>query len=242
MRIFILDKTYSGESLYKLKKRDINYLNNVLRFEKGATFTVKDAMENYYLATLLGDSLSLEKTQKEEALFLDDLSAYKGSFFPINVYQAICKGKKNEQIARCLTETGIKKLTFISTDFSQEKELSSHEKERIDVIIKEAAQQSGAKIPSFAPTLSLKEAVLKAEGKKIVLHQALTNETERITDAIKNCEEISLFIGSEGGFSNEECALFEDSGCSMVLLNTNILRAENAGLYTIGTIQSILNK
>ena len=67
MRIFLLDKSYSGEEIYPLKKREIQYLEKVLRMEDGITFTAKDSTENYYTATLLkGGLLSLSPTTSPE--------------------------------------------------------------------------------------------------------------------------------------------------------------------------------
>ena len=54
--------------------------------------------------------------------------------------------------------------------------------------------------------------------------------------------EISLFIGSEGGFSDEECEAAEGKGIVPVLLNTNILRAETAAIYAVAGVQTLLNR
>ena len=51
----------------------------------------------------------------------------------------------------------------------------------------------------------------------------------------------SLFIGPEGGFSDEECCLAENKGFFSVLLRTNILRAETAAVYTSAAVQSLLH-
>ena len=74
-----------------------------------------------------------------------------------------------------------------------------------------------------------------------MLHQSLLENSKTLFEVIKGQTEISLFIGSEGGFSDEECLAFENEGGNAVLLKTNILRAENAGLYTVGAIQTFLN-
>ena len=48
MRIFILDKAYSGERDYILRKREKDYLIKVLRLKIGDVFTCRDTKDNYY--------------------------------------------------------------------------------------------------------------------------------------------------------------------------------------------------
>ncbi len=242
MRIFILDKTFAGESPYALRKREINYLINVLRLKDNDVFTAQDVNRNYYQAVLNGETLSLTLTEEPEETLLDHFSGFVGEFVKINIFQALCKGKKNELIARMLTEAGVQQISFMQTEFTQEKALKAHDRERIETIIKEAVQQSGAKsVPSLVFYDSFKEAVENAPGKKIILHQSVLNTTKQLASAVEGEREISLFIGSEGGFSEDECRAVEEKGGDAVLLKTNILRAETAGIYTVGAIQTLLN-
>jgi RNA methyltransferase, RsmE family len=243
MRIFILDKSYSGESIYPLRKREINYLINVLRLKSGDEFSVMDIKGDYYKAKLENLTLYLEKTENPEATLLDGFSGYQGKFVPITVYQALCKGKKNEQIVRALTEAGVREIRFITSEFTQEKELTAHDEERLETIIREAVQQSGSRlVPVLSPVMSFEEALSIADGQKIMLHQSLLSSSLDLKEAVAGgAEKISLFIGSEGGFSDSECLALERSGGKAVLLKTNILRAENAGLYTVGAIQTLLH-
>ncbi len=142
MRVFLLDKSYSGGDTYPLKARDVKYLEKVLRLEHGVIFTAKDENENYYKATLQGDAyLFLEKTDNPEESMLDNLSSYKGPFADIDMYVSLLKGKKNETVVRALTEIGVRRIVFVSSQFCQEKDLNNHQKERLEVIMKEAVQQ-----------------------------------------------------------------------------------------------------
>ena len=77
MRVFLFDKSFSGEKTYTLKKRDRQYLLKVLRLSVGETFTAKDVDDNYYKATIIDeDTLSVEVTDTPEETLLDHLSAY----------------------------------------------------------------------------------------------------------------------------------------------------------------------
>ena len=245
MRVFLLSQDYDGSPLYSLKKREVQYLEKVLRLEKGTIFTAKDTKDKYYEATLEDEgTLLLKPTDNPEDTLLDSLSGYSGPFAPIDVYVSILKGKKNESVVRALTEIGVRKIIFMDTDNAQEHDFSSHQKERLETILKEAVQQSGSRSPILSGPVSFFTAIEKAEGKKVILHQSIRGKTTYIekvftNDDIKNVA--SLFIGPEGGFSDQECVLAENNGFYPVLLRTNILRAETAAVYTAAAVQSLLH-
>ena len=46
-------------------------------------------------------------------------------------------------------------------------------------------------------------------------------------------QEVSFLIGSEGGLSDEECAMWEQKGIGAVTLGSRILRTENAAAYVL---------
>ncbi|MGN1190274.1 MAG: RsmE family RNA methyltransferase [Candidatus Ornithospirochaeta sp.] len=228
-----------------MKKREIQYLEKVLRLETGTVFTAKDTQDNYYEATLESEgTLLLKPTDNPEETLLDSLSGYSGPFAPIDVYVSILKGKKNESVVRALTEIGVRKIIFMDTENAQEHEFSSHQKERLETILKEAVQQSGSRPPILSGPISFSKAVEDSEGKRVILHQSMRGKTTYIEKVFTNQDikiVASLFIGPEGGFSDQECVLAENNGFFPVLLRTNILRAETAAVYTAATVQSLLH-
>lgn len=241
MRIFLL-REGAGEGIYKLSSKERNYLTRVLRLEINSTFTAKDRDGRFYKAFLFdGDTLALEPTDVPEETLLDGLSSYKGPFVPITAFISILKGKKNELEARALTEIGVRRIVLMETEFTQSP-LSGHQIERIEAIIREAVQQSGSQAPELIGPVSFSEALGMAEGRTLLLHQsALGEEPKRLSDVLSDLDgtvPVSMMIGPEGGFSDRECALACSEGAVAVLLNTNILRAETAAIYTAAAIQS----
>ena len=241
MRIFLL-REGAGEGIYKLSSKERIYLTRVLRLEINSTFTAKDRDGRFYKAFLFdGDTLALEPTDAPEETLLDGLSSYKGPFVPITAFISVLKGKKNELEARALTEIGVRRIVLMETEFTQSP-LSGHQIERIEAIIREAVQQSGSQAPELIGPVSFSEALGMAEGRTLLLHQsALGEEPKRLSDVLSDLDgtvPVSMMIGPEGGFSDRECALACSEGAVAVLLNTNILRAETAAIYTAAAIQS----
>lgn len=243
MRIFILDKSYSGEKDYALRKREKDYLIKVLRLKIGDVFTCRDINDNYYNATIISeDMLSISACNDIESNLLDHFSSYREAISPIRVYQAICKGKKNEQIIRMLTEAGVEETIFISSQFCQEKNLNEHDQKRLYDIQKEAVQQSGSKTKvSQIRIIDIKDVVKDSPYQILFLHQSSRGKTLSLNEALNKIEDkrVSIIIGSEGGISDDECDYLEKNGAIPVLLPTNILRAETAGIFAVGAIETI---
>ena len=244
MRLFLLKNRTDG-ALYPLNKKEANFLFNVLRLSPGDEITARDADNNYYSALLAEGFLSLTPCQRpEDSSLTDSLSAYRKALPVIHLYQCICKGKKNESIARMAYEAGVSSLHFVRSRFCQETALSEHDIERISLVIQDAVQQSGSQSPvKDIRSISFSQALEEAEGRIIILHQSSRETTRLLPEALSSAEPgeaISLFVGSEGGFSEEECIQAEDRGALFCLLPTNILRAETAGIYAIGAIQCLL--
>lgn len=247
MRFFLLGKNYDKGSVYKLTKKEKNYINNVLRIPVGSSFTSKDEEGIFYLTTLIDEeTLSCAITEEPEEALLDNLSPFKGPFANLTVYQGICKGKKNEEIVRSLTEAGVRKIIFVTTNYTQEKGFSDKDRERLEAIKKEAVQQSGALFtPVIYGPVPLKLAIDENKNPLIFFHQSQREKTKSLKEALEQFsleDPISLLIGSEGGFSDEECAYLENKSAIPALLLTNILRAEHAALYATGAIQTILHE
>lgn len=245
MRVFLLDGTYAGTATYRLKKRDRVYLFRSLRLSAGDLFTARDNDGCYYEARIIDeDTISLTPVSRPDRSLTDTLSGFRGKIAPVCVYQGLCKGKKNEDIARMLTEAGVLSITFFTSEYTQEKELNRHAAQRIMTIMKEAVQQSGSETAvRDVRVIPFTQAVMEAEGRKIILHQSSLEESRYLSDILKDIEKgslISLFIGSEGGFSESECSFAVHNGASAAIMPTNILRAETAGIFALGAIENSL--
>ena len=243
MRVFLLRKEAGDNGIYTLSEKEKNYLFRVLRLNVNDVFTAKDSRERYYKAFLFDEgSITLERTDAPEETLLDGLSSYKGPFIPLTAFISVLKGKKNEMEVRALTEIGVKRIVLMNTEFVQTP-LSKHQAERLTAIIREAVQQSGSREPELIGPVSFEEALRMKEGRLFILHQSTIEKTRTLSEALNDFREdesVSFMIGPEGGFSDRECIAAMDRGAVPVLLNTNILRAETAAIYTASAIQALL--
>jgi 16S rRNA (uracil1498-N3)-methyltransferase len=169
----------------------------------------------------------------------------------ITLYQALLQRDKMEVVLQKGTEVGISTFVPVVSQRSligRGGGVDERRLERWRRIVREAAEQSRrGHAPEIRGPISLEDAFAEATttGTAIV---AWENERERslrtALGEIPTGVALSLFVGPEGGFAEDEIALAERSGALTVSLGPRILRTETAGpvlaalvLYEYGDLE-----
>lgn len=262
MRQYILPKTFKGEDSLVLRGKESQYLSKVLRLKEGQHILGRDQTGKTY-------QLTIEKIGKQECRLsciavdedasvqtTDALPSYTGPYPNLTLMQCLCKGKKEEQIVRQATEIGVREIVLVQSRYcipdlsgKSEKALGNRF-ERLDRQVKEALQQSGSPLsteihPEIIPLTELSK-WWENRGPALFFHQSNRNESQKtlheLLESLPIDTPIALLVGPEGGFNEEECSALEDEGWNPVLLRTNILRSETAGIYALSAIQTIMTE
>ncbi|MDD6620839.1 MAG: 16S rRNA (uracil(1498)-N(3))-methyltransferase [Eubacteriales bacterium] len=157
----------------------------------------------------------------------------------VTLYQGVPKGDKLEDIIQKCTELGITSVCPVLTHrcVSRPDEKSARKKqERYQKIALEAAQQSGRGIvPEIQKMTGLKSAVENDNSElKILFYEG---GGEGLTDIItKNIGTISIYIGPEGGFEEEEVEYLREKGAVIAGLGPRILRTQTAPVAALSAI------
>lgn len=169
--------------------------------------------------------------------------------FIAKIYQALPKGDKLDTIIQKSTECGASFLRTFESEFciAKEKSDSADRKlERRRRIAYEAAKQCGrGKIPEVHSTVDFKTAVKEAAKADIPifcyegegtqpLSGLLCSKIKKLGD--KKLPEISVIIGSEGGFSPEEANFAKENGMLMAGLGRRILRCETVAGFVLACL------
>ena len=261
MRQYLLGPSFSGQTTFTVSKKESQYLTRVLRIKKGQCFAGIDrngTIWDLQMESVDKDSCTLSCQRAEEGKAkqtTDTMPSYGGPFPRIFLYQCICKGKKIEQIVRQATEIGVEEITLVQSrycvsDFSNKTEKAVTVRgERLEAQIKEAIQQSGSPIATHIGEQTIRLEDLpnhwNDRGPAIFFHQSEISQQSslgKLLETVPISTPIAVVIGSEGGFSDEECLFLETSGFKPVLLKTNILRSETAATYAISAIQVLLTE
>lgn len=155
--------------------------------------------------------------------------------------------EKLEFILQKAVELGVSEIVLVKSDFSQMK----HElrPDRLQKIIIEAAEQSErAIIPTLHLESNLKDFLAQTAQnapQKIPHIWTAMERLEQTSSLIsllqknKPLNELSLLVGPEGGFSNEEKELIQRLNLTCFSLGQRILRMETAAIVALGVIAHI---
>ena len=218
---------------------DYNHISNVLRMKPGEQFSVsirddESGREIFY---------EIEEITKSSVIgnlcFIEEV----GNELPSKIYlfQGLPKVDKMELIIQKAVELGAFEIIPMSTKRCvvklDEKKAESKVK-RWQAIAEAAAKQSKrAVIPSVSMPMTIKQAVEFAKNMdvKIIPYENAKGiaETKRIIENIKPGQDIAVFIGPEGGFSEQEIELCRENSIEPITLGKRILRTETAGFTII---------
>ncbi len=206
---------------------NIKQIKDVLRMEKGDIIILSDGKGKEAKTTIVSISsdkilCEINKIQKQEKIERK-----------VNLYLAILKKENFELAAQKAVECGVSNIIPIITERTIKTGLNIS---RLEKIILEASEQSGRNIvPTLSPILEFPVALAygSAAEERIIFHpendltlHPLLNKKE----GTKNTKSVSIFIGPEGGFTEKEVKLAEDSGYSVSSLGPLTLRGETAAI------------
>jgi 16S rRNA (uracil1498-N3)-methyltransferase len=257
MKQFILRQEPDEDGLVCLSGKDFHYLVRVRRMRQGDTLNCR--LPSGKAATLrisgIGNSiLSAECLQIAE-------ESQQNEIPPIILFQSMLKGSKMDTIVREAGETGVMEIVPFYSEHSTPRPHGSSvaggpshggtdtRTERWRRILVEARQQSGSLMASSVrPPLGMEELFGYWGRLRSGYDRTLALLIHEIP--LAKCgfhgyletvpELIVLAVGPEGGFSPQEAASFMDTGFEPVTLGDTVLRAENAALYSIAAVRTLI--
>ena len=218
---------------------DAHHISRALRMAVGEHITVCDMQRNEYeceLCEFLPDSvrarvLSCTPSQTEPPV-------------EITLYQALPKGEKLDFIIQKAVECGATRIVPFESErcvVRCKKESEAHKTERRARIALEAAKQCGrGVIPTVLPTVSFLQMLEMAAGDGAVLFCYEGDGTKGLGEILREYGElptsVSIVIGSEGGFSQNEVKKAKDEGAVLTGLGKRILRTETASGFVLSCL------
>lgn len=172
----------------------------------------------------------------EGQVFLHPLHAAPCASEPtvsVTLYQAVPKQDKLAEIVQKSVELGVAQIVPVLTSrcvARPSKQDFEKKRERLRKIALSAAKQSGrGVIPEIAPLHTWGEALASMQAQELSVMLYEEQGGVRFGDVpLEGKTRIGLFIGSEGGISEEEAAQAVGTGVHRVWLGRRILRCETA--------------
>ena len=160
---------------------------------------------------------------------------------------ALTKGDKIDLVLQKATELGVKKVALIESERTvvkyDHKDVTK-KLARFNKIMKEASEQSHRLVvPELLGIFDIKN--LPKEVLSDLNYVAYEKDASEVNIMFKGLEKgksVSILIGPEGGFSEQEITRLVGKGFVRTSLGKRILRAETAAIYALSVIGYLLEK
>lgn len=157
----------------------------------------------------------------------------------VTLYQAQVKADKFELITQKISEIGATKIVPFTSEFCVvQADLSAQKIERLNKIAVESAKQCGRSKPLEIENSKDFDVVVKElQTYDLVIFAYENANQEKISQICGEYKNIAIIVGSEGGFSQNECKIL----CALknvhcVTLGKRILRAETASIVSCAIV------
>ena len=223
-QIIILDEFASHHALRVMRVK----VDDFLILFNGDGFDYKGRVSDINKKTINIEILSKEKNNNESPI-------------NINLFQSISSNEKMDMVIQKATELGVSSIQPIFTSRSTIKLSLDRIKKRLihwkQVSISACEQSGRSKIPTIKSPIEFDQISegIKTNSLNLLLHPDNLEESSNLPNEYSG--DINVFIGPEGGFSQDEVLLLKKQNCINIKLGPRILRTETAPLAIIAILQ-----
>lgn len=228
-----------------IKGIDVNHIKNVLRMRAGEKILISTGEDLEYTCGIV------EMTQEEIlAEIIEIQEADRELPSKIYLFQGLPKSDKMELIIQKAVELGVFQIIPVETKrcvvkLDEKKEASK--RKRWQGIAESAAKQSKRMvIPEIHSVMKFSQAIEYAGQLDIRLipYELAENmdHTRKMLEKIQPGQSIGIFIGPEGGFTQEEIETALEHQVEPITLGKRILRTETAGMTILSILMYLLEE
>lgn len=226
-QFFIKEGDLAGSTAV-IRGDDCHHLINVRRAKTGDLLRLRSGNGRGYIARIS------EIGSAEIVLTLIDQTSSNDQLVDISLYMAMIKGGNFEFVIQKAVEIGVNRIIpVISSRTVPDPSKKIDDKlERWGRIVSGAAKQCfRSNMPEIGRPLSFSETVIKdSSPMKLIAHPGAVTELRDYLSSSEKPESVSLLVGPEGGFSEQEIVLASGNGWVAVNFGTTHLRAETAAV------------
>lgn len=209
------------------------HLTRVLRLQPGADVEVSDGAGRSARAVLVTGGVELTAPVHTEPPRSPTIS----------VAQAPPKGRRFDDVVRQLTELDVDVVTPLRTArgvVRPEGERLAKAASRWEAVARAASEQSRRSWRLRVTGMRTLDEVVAADGRCLLAHPGGTPLPCALTRSLGR--DVSLVVGPEGGFSDEELAGATARGAELVGLGRSVLRTEHAAAAGVSVIAATLGR
>lgn len=233
-RFYITQEIVPGKQLTIDSAEFANQIRRVFRLKSGDKIIIFNGNGFDYTVNIANFS-DHDRIANDNRIIVDvDTSAPTRSNFiaqrKIYLYVSVIKKDNFEWVTQKATELGVTDIIPVLAERSEKKNLNI---KRLEKIIVEACEQSGrGDIPRLYSVVDLPRG-LPSGSRSIAFH----TEGKRFEPgSVPQNEDVSIFIGPEGGWSSEELDMFHNNNIQVLRLGNQVLRTETAVISALSLL------
>jgi 16S rRNA (uracil1498-N3)-methyltransferase len=235
-RCYVPAPLSAGEA--RLLPEDVStHVARVLRLRAGQQLTLFDGRGGEYDATILEIDRRGVRVQIDAHRAIE-----RESPLTVTLLQALARGERMDLIVQKATELGVTAIVAWGGERSVvrlDAQGLARRCEHWHAVAISACEQCGRnRVPTIQAVPDLASACAQADAAGLrVLLSPDANQT--LISVVPRASSISLAVGPEGGFSDDELALALHHGFQSCRLGPRVLRAETAPLAALAVIQAV---
>ena len=234
---------------FHLEGPEAHHLVKVLRAQPGQTVSLFDGKGGRYQGVI-------DKIHEDGSVsgrITSSAAAVAQAAAPVHLYQGLLKSSHWDFVLEKATELGAGSFTPVLTPRTVvllREEKAKSKQERWERVIMAAAKQcQRGSLPQLRQPVEYRDAIRACAGREDEV-PALASEglcgsgaRESLGAALREAGQpgrakaVNVFVGPEGGFSDEEVELARATGAVVFGLGPRILRAETAALAALAVVQ-----
>ena len=236
MHTFYVPSPQISNNIATITGSEHHHLRHVLRTKSGETVRIIDGRGGVYTAQILethGDRIS------SEARILSHESHTIVSP-KLTLFQGLPKNDKMELILQKTTELGVTQIVPLHSEYALQKPSQNRYERWHRVLISATKQSERAWLPELCDAREFQTSLTQLDKFSLCLllsphrnHGLHIQHIKTVLREIPRPDTIALFVGPEGGFSDQEVTRAIESGCIHVTLGDSILRTETAAIVAV---------
>ena len=225
-----------AEGKLLLRGDEAHHALRALRLRTGEQLMATDLEGTCYRCELESSSDGNRKEQTASCIIIDIFPEYHESARSIILAQAILQqSSRFEEIIEKATELGITGFIPLITTRTEKRQVNEG---RINRIIREATKQvSRARMPSFSEPMIFDAIMTHAiqKGRSVIVLHESAEQDDHLSKVLSGMSDmpITIFIGPEGGFTEDEIGKAKQHGAAIASLGPRRLRAETAAIAAV---------
>lgn len=235
---FFIESSQIQEKKVFITGNDYNHMKNVVRLKPGEIFRVSVQDGSSFFCELTG-----YEAEKAVGQITDCPAEDTELNGRIRLYQGLPKGDKMELIIQKAVELGVSEIIPVRMQncvVKLDDKKASQKVIRWQAIAEAAAKQAKRSVvPVIHEVMGFQESVAHAQDNTINLVPYENEEgmagSKKVLSEIKPGDQVGVFIGPEGGFTEAEISLAQKSMQS-ISLGRRILRTETAAIAAVTLI------